>query len=165
MNRLLITLIVGLCCATSLNAGNVFLTGHDVNLHGGQSGYDEIILNYLRDDIAIGAYSVGYLTRGGTSAGLTSIQAAGYGVTTADVTGFADGTAFDAFLAGIDILVVPWVVDIGVAGSNALNGFSGNIETFFNAGGDIWANSAHTTATYYDFLPPGAAGSGPSISG
>jgi len=158
-------ILAGAVAAGSLAYGqNIYLTGHDVLLHSGQNGYDEVILEYLRDGEGTKAtYDVLYITSGGTGGGLASVTAEGYNVTTISHADFGADPA--AALAGVDAMVLPWIFDGGAAGSAAVVSAAAEIETFFNAGGDIWANSSFTTSTFYDFLPPSAAASGPSISG
>ena len=156
--------------ASTAQAGSIYLNGHDVLLHSGQRGYADVILDYLRgagttSEISRADYDIGYLTNGGTNGGLSAVMAEFPSVTTASISSFADEAAFGTFLSGIDVMVLPWIFDVGAANSAILNSYSATIETFFNSGGDIWGNSSFTTATFYDFLPPSAAASGPSISG
>ncbi len=159
-----IILAAAVSAGSLVYGGNVFLTGHDVLLHGGQSGYDGVVLEYLRDGEGTKAtYDVLYITSGGTSSGLASVIAEGYSVTTISHAAFGADPA--TALAGADVMVLPWIFDGGAPGSAAVVSAAAEIETFFNAGGDIWANSSFTTTTYYDFLPPSAAAAGPSISG
>ena len=65
--------------------GNIFLTGHDVLLHGHQNGYDAVILDYLRGagtslEIARTDYDILYLRQfdqgvpGGTGSGFNTSQ-------------------------------------------------------------------------------------------
>lgn len=165
--------------AGTAQAGSIVLTGHDTLLHGGQSDYDDLILDYLRgvgtaSTIDRGDYDIAFLTNGGVPNPTTRWQAAGWGnVMTASPTSFADGAAFTSFLSGKDALVIPWRIDIGAAGSAAINSFAAEITTFFNAGGDIWANSSRAVGLpgslvdpdFYNFLPPGAAASGDPLPG
>jgi hypothetical protein len=159
----------GFVTAGTANAGAIYLTGHDVLLHGAQNGYDDVILDYLRSDpsdtIARSDYDigqVGYTTDAGGSPGVGG-SFGSFTETTVDI--FGSAAAFGTFLSSIDVLVIPWIYTLGVTNSVTLNSYSSEIETFFNAGGDIFANSSHTNATYFDFLPSGVAASGPSISG
>jgi VCBS repeat-containing protein len=157
------------------SGGNIFLTGHDVLLHGHQHGYDTVILDYLRGDgtaneIDRADYDIGYLrvtdrgVPGGTGSGFNTSQ---FGtVTEVSPFAFADNAAFATFLSGIDVLYIPWVYDVGnQTGSNLINSFAPEIEAFINAGGDIAAESSHIITTFYDFLPPAVAASGPAING
>lgn len=166
----LISFLIAFGLSPQLQAGSLYLTGHDVLLHSGQRGYDRVILDYLRgagttSEIAVGSYRVGYLTSGGTSGGLASVTAEGFSVTTADPTTFANSAAFGAWLSGFDVMVYPWYYDNGAAGMAAVNSFADVITEFFNAGGDIWANASHTFTDYYNFLPPAVAASGPALAG
>ncbi|MDO8477046.1 MAG: PEP-CTERM sorting domain-containing protein [Candidatus Rokubacteria bacterium] len=157
--------------AGSAEAGNVYLTGHDVDFHSGQNGYESLILDFLRGGatpIAAADYDILLLRTTGVG---STLSPAGFGtVTIADPISFADGAAFAAALLGKDALFIASHVNCGgcaltTAGSNAINGFSAQIASFFNAGGDIYANTGADLATYYDFLPPGAVASGAPISG
>ncbi len=151
---------------TSANAGNVFLTGHDVLLHSGQNGYDAVILDYLRNGEGTRAsYNVLYVTSGGTPGGLASVIAEGFNVT--QITHAAFGAAPAAALAGKSAFVLPWWYDGEVAGNAAVTSAASKaaIEAFFNSGGDIWGNSSHSFPQYYNFLPAGVAASGPELAG
>ncbi len=147
--------------------GNIYLTGHDIQLHGRQNGYDEVILDYLRGagtpgEIARASYDIGYLTT--VNYGYTPGNGLFGTVTTADPTSFGSAAAFTTFLSGIDVLYIPWIFDVTDAGSAVINSFAPQIEAFVNAGGDIAAESSYDRATFYNFLPPGVAATGPSIS-
>lgn len=170
--------VVAMSFSSSTLAGAIYLTGHDVLLHGGQNGYDVKILDYLRGgtsaaggpiagEIARASYDIGLLTNGGVTNPTTRWNSAGFGTTTtADATTFSgNAAAFTAYLTGKDALVIPWGFDIGAADSAIINSFSAEITTWFNAGGDIWVNSNAGASTLYDFLPPGSTASGASISG
>jgi hypothetical protein len=175
-----------ICIAASLalaggfggaHAGSILLTGHDVLLHsdqvGGASSFSAVAIDYLRgagtgSEIAAGAYRVGYID--GTAGSASTSVLDDYGSITSFVLGGSTAGTFSAFLGGIDVLVIPSHTscggcDLSTAESGILNFYSTEIATFFNAGGDIWANSGAGLATYYDFLPPAVATSGPSISG
>lgn len=160
------------------NAGSIFLTGHDILLHSNQNGYSTTILEWLRgagtgSEIATDDYRVGLVSGGVGFASTTVLDdygAADGGLDVRLMSSFADGDAFASFLSGIDVLVIPSHTSCGGcnftdAASAALNGFSAQITSFFNAGGDIWGNSGATLATYYDFLPPDAVATGASIGG
>ena len=169
--------LLALGLASGANAGSVFLTGHDVELHNGQNGYDTVILNYLRgagtgSEIAAASYKVGVIRSTGVGFVGGVLEGAPLwdgGVTQLDPS-TVGAAGFAAFLAGIDVLVVASNVDCGGcaltdADSAALNAFAPEIKTWFNAGGDIWGNSSADLATYYNFLPPGVAAAGASIGG
>lgn len=169
--------LLALGLASGANAGSIFLTGHDIELHDGQRGYDTVILNYLRgagtgSEIAAASYKVGVIRSTGTGSVGGVLEGAPLwagGVTQLDPS-TVSAAAFATFLAGIDVLVVASNVDCGGcaltdADSAALNAFAPEITTWFNAGGDIWGNSSADLATYYDFLPPTAAAAGASIGG
>lgn len=175
--------LIGFAGVGTAQAGSVYLTGHDVDLHDGQNGYDVVILNWLRgagtaSEIAAASYRVGVIRSidatnpaGGFVGGvLEGAPLWAGGVTHVDPTQFADGAAFATFLGTIDVLVIASQVncggcDLSAGDSTALNAFAPQIATYFNAGGDIYGNSGANLATYYDFLPPGAVAAGVSIGG
>lgn len=164
-------------------AGSIYMTGHDVDLHDGQNGYDVVILNWLRgagtgSEIAAGSYNIGVLRSidainpaGGFVGGVLDGAPATFGtVTAADPTQFADAAAFSAFLSTINVLAIASHTscggcDLSTGDSTVLNTYSAAITAFFNAGGDLLVNSGASLATYYDFLPPSAVATGVSIGG
>ncbi len=170
--------VCGLLLAGSVQAGNIYLTGHDVLLHSGQNNYDGLILDYLRNgDMPAGDYDIGFVRGFSGSVGTVgSNTLEGFGdITTRDL---ADWTALDAaakadfaaFLAGVDVLVIPSHTscggcDLTTADADVLEGLSAEIASFFNDGGDIFANSSARDDTFYNFLPPGVATSGLPIGG
>ena len=172
--------LAGLACATAAflaintaSAGNIYLTGHDVLLHSGQNGYDNVILDYLRAGSEPAAnYNIG-LVRGfdGSVGTVGTNTLEGFGtITTRDLTSFADSASFSAFLSTVDVLVIPSHTscggcDLSSADADILESFASGIAAFFNAGGDIYANSGATDTTFYNFLPASAVASGTSISG
>jgi hypothetical protein len=177
MKSMATTLLVGASLAaisSTADAGSIYLTGHDVLLHSDQNGYSTVILDWLRgagtgSEIATGSYDVG-LVRGFEGFASTNVLDDYGSLTTRDLTSFPDSTDFVSFLSGIDVLVIPshrncGGCDISTADSDILNSFSAEIADFFNAGGDIWANSSADVASYYNFLPPGAVASGLPIGG
>jgi hypothetical protein len=154
-------------------AGNIYLTGHDVFLHSGQGGYDNVILEYLRNGEGAAAdYDIGFVrgfSGGVGSVGFNTLE--GFGsINTQDLTSFADSAAFTSFLSGIDVLVIPSHTacggcDLSTADADILESFSAEITDFFNAGGDIFSASGATDSTFYNFLPGSALASGAPISG
>jgi hypothetical protein len=181
--------------STDARAGDIFLTGHDVDLHGGQNGYDKVIVDYLKGStpaanyklVVIGTQGVGFasFTGGGNFTGLASGSAinlagtvlAGYGGATfydaqafAAMTPAARAAIYAPLLAGGGALEILSHVNCGgcsltTAGSNAINSLSAEIASAFNAGMDIYGNSGDGLSTYYNFLPPTALASGTSIGG
>lgn len=173
--------------APSAQAGDIFLTGHDVDLHSGQAGFDLTVLNYLRGATpsasynlaVIGTAGVGFAqwtTGGAYTAGASGTivpSPTGYGTTTFyDASAFAglSPVARASILSGVSALVVLSQDSCGgcsltSAGSAALNSVAGDIATAFNAGLDIWGNSGANNPTYYGFLPASAVATGASISG
>lgn len=164
------------------HAGSIFLTGHDVLLHSGQNGFDNVVLDWLRgagtaSAIAAGSYDIG-LARGfqGSVGSVGTNTLEGFGtITTRDIAdwGALDATArsdFVSFLGGIDVLVIPshqncGGCDLSTADADILEGLAAEIASFFNAGGDVYANSSADDSTFYNFLPPGAVASGLPIGG
>lgn len=185
MRKILIA--AALVFAGSAQAGDIYLTGHDVLLHSGQGGYDEVILDYLRGATAKADYTIsvvgsaftGFARFTGQAANIVGASGsaisntgtlAGYGAATfydpSDVTAAGDW----ATVLSADVLIVLSHVNCGgcsmtTADSDALNAQAAAIATAFNAGMDIYGNSAANVATFYDFLPPSAATSGSSIGG
>lgn len=154
-----------LLASTSSFAGNVYLTGHDVFLHQGQSGYDIAILDYLRDDIARADYNVVYINANVVNP-TSRFDAAGFGATTTVELGSINNAAeFAAAIAGADAIAYPWAIDHSAADVAEFNSYSAEIAAFFNGGGDIFATSSLGKPTYYDFLPNSAAASGPNLPG
>jgi hypothetical protein len=149
------------------HAGDIYLTGHDVDYHGNQNGYDHVILDYLRGSTAASSYRVGVITG---SVGFGSIGT-GYGSRVErDITSFADAASFASFLSSVDVLVVASAESCGgctfsVADVITLNSFRPQVTSFFNAGGDIFGETGANDASYYGFLPPAAVASGAPISG
>ncbi|NQW18875.1 MAG: hypothetical protein HQ478_15495, partial [Chloroflexi bacterium] len=136
-------------------------------MHSRQNNYDVVILDYLRGDGTTGeiprtSYKIGLYSN-------TNYPSLGSGlfggVDRRATNSFANAADFASWLSTIDVLYIPWIFDLGSAGSATLNSFAPEIEAFFNAGGDIVGESSYTTSTFYNFLPPGVAASGPSISG
>lgn len=170
--------ILGLVLAGSVQAGNIYLTGHDVLLHSGQNSYDNLILDWLRNgDMAAGDYDIGFVRGFEGSVGSVGVNTLeGFGsITTRDIQDWValDGAAradFEAFLAGVDVLVIPshrncGGCDLNSPDADVLEGLAAEIADFFNDGGDIYANSSANDDTFYNFLPPGVATSGLPIGG
>lgn len=151
------------------NAGSIYLTGHDVDLHNNQNGYSTVILDYLRgagtaSEIAAANYDI--LTFRSSEIGGTFFNPTGFGTVTT-----ADPSTFDWTTLGLyDVIEIAshescGGCDLTTADSNSINANAALIAAFFNAGGDIWANSGAALLTYYNFLPAGSTASGASISG
>jgi hypothetical protein len=159
--------IAAAALCTAASAGDIYLTGHDVDFHDNQNGYDKVILDYLRGSTAAASYRVGIVTG---SVGFGSIGN-GFGTRTErDIQSFADAGAFATFLSGIDVLIVASEESCGgctfsTADVAKLNSFQSQVTSFFNAGGDIFGQTGGTDAAYYGFLPPSAVATGASISG
>jgi hypothetical protein len=149
------------------SAGSIYLTGHDVELHTNQNGYSTVILNWLRgagtaSEIAAGGYDILFFRS--AEIGGSATAPGGFGtVTTADPTTF-DWTT----LGNYDVIEIAshftcGGCDLTTADSDTINAHAAEIQAFFNAGGDIWANAGATLLTYYNFLPPGSTAIGTSI--
>jgi hypothetical protein len=165
--RLKLVGLLALLATTPAFAGNVFLTGHDIDLHSGQQGYDIAILDYMRNnDEAKASYTVGWIFSSGITNPTTRWNAAGYtSVVAIDLATIGSGAAFAAALAGVDALMYPWAPALSAATMAEFNSYSSEIASWFNTGGDLWANSGINAPDYYDFLPPSAAASGPNLPG
>jgi len=172
----------------SAYAGSIYLTGHDVLLHSGQNSYDAVILDFLRgagtgDEIAkadydisvVGTTGVGFARFSGQASNIVGANGSAISLT-GSLAGFGGATFYDAQTANwttvlsADALVILSFTGCGgcsltSAGSAAVNAQSAAIATAFNADMDIWGLSGDGLSTYYDFLPPGATSTGPSISG
>lgn len=170
--KLLAAAVLATGFAGAASAGNIYLTGHDVLLHSGQNGYDNVILNYLLDGSEAAANYNLLLLRGFSGSvgtlGVNTLE--GFGtITTVDIATFAGNAAgFVAALGGIDAIVIPSHTscggcDLSTADADILESLQAEITSFFNAGGDIYANSGATDTTFYNFLPPGVASSGAPI--
>lgn len=174
------TAAIGLGSALPAQAGSIYLTGHDVLLHSGQNGYDNVILNWLRgagttSEIAAASYDILFLRGFSGSVGSVGVNTLeGFGtITTVDIATFAGaggGAALTAAMAGKEIIVIPdhtscGGCDLTSADADILEARSAEITVFFNAGGDIFAGSGATDTTFYNFLPPGAVASGLPIGG
>lgn len=171
--------------AAPAQAGDIYLTGHDVLLHGGQAGYDGVIMEWLRGSDAAAGYDVavvgsqvgsasftggpgrpvGVIPSTGTALALSGTLST-YGSATYYNTATADWTS----VLSKDLLIILSYTgcggcDLSAAGSAAVNSHASDIATAFNAGMDIWGISGDGLSTYYDFLPSGAAASGTSIGG
>ena len=170
MKRILKSTLVIAAAAlcSSAYAGDIFLTGHDVDLHTNQNGYDKVILDYLRGSTAASSYRVGIVT-GDVTAWPTF--ALGYATRDVrDIQSFANAAAFSSFLSTIDVMVVASEESCGgcvfePADVTRLNSFRPQVTSFFNAGGDIFGLTGASNAAYYGFLPPAAVATGASISG
>lgn len=171
-----------LAAAGSAQGGAIYLTGHDVFLHSGQSGYDGVILDFLRGSTPASSYSLSVVGSGVGSArftggsGFTGL-ASGSAVTTGTAAGFGavnyyqtgTGADWNTILAADALVLLSHTscggCDMSTAGSAEVNAHASDIASRFNAGMDIWANSGARLSSYYDFLPPGATSTGASISG
>ena len=167
ITRALVAAAASIACSGAF-AGDIYLTGHDVDLHGNQNGYDRVILDYLRGSVAASSYRVGIVT--GNVSSFTTFGA-GYGSRVArDITSFTSASDFRSFLGTVDVMVVASAESCGgcvfsPADVALLNTFRPEVTTFFNAGGDIFGLTGANDAAYYGFLPPSAVATGAPISG
>ena len=159
-----LTGLVALFGMSSAFAGNVYLTGHDVLLHGGQQGYDVKILDYLADGTARADYNVAFITASVANP-IGRWTTAGFATTEINLNTINNAAEFAAALVGVDAIAYAWAPAHTAADVAEFNSYSAEIASWFNDGGDIWANSSIFKPTYYDFLPPSAAASGPNLPG
>ena len=165
MTRALVAAAAIAC--SSAHAGDIFLTGHDVDFHANQNGFDRVILDYLRGGVAASAYRVGIVTG---SVSFAPSFASGYASRVVrDITSFADAAAFSSFLSSVDVMVIASAESCGgcvfsTADVTRLNAFRPAVTTFFNAGGDIFGQTGADDPNYYGFLPPSAVATGAPIS-
>ena len=151
VSSIILSSIVGI---SSAHAGSIFLTGHDILSHTNQNNYDDVVLNYLRGaglagEIAAADYNIGLVSSGSLS---------GFGTVTTHSASFASGTDFSNYLSGIDVLVV------SEDQAGFLSTYNSIFTSWFNAGGDLWADTSNGTTGYYNWLPAGVAADGPGIS-
>jgi len=164
-----------------VNAGSIYLTGHDVLLHDGQAGYDNTIVDWLRgegtgSEIAAADYSISVIGSGVGAWGWTDVPTWGdRGVK----PGFQSTTYYDTDLMSNaswtdalskDLLVILSYsgcggCDTSATGSAAINARASEIETAFNDGMDIWGLSGDGLGSFYGFLPTGVVASGAPIGG
>lgn len=160
--------------AGSAFAGNIYITGHDVLLHSGQNGYDDVVLDFLRDGTPTGSYSIGVI---GSGVGFWAFTGggqvkAGYGGTTFYNTNALNGNAaLQVAAVSHDVLIILSHTscggcDLSTAGSTVINTqMAAAITSAFNSGMDLWVNAGATLAQYYGFLPADFAATGPPIGG
>jgi hypothetical protein len=165
MNKLkFLVLLMTLGLTTSTMAGSLYLSGHDVILHGGQNGYWRVILDYLRgagtpEEIAEADYDIAFLKTSGNDI------PPGWGGT---ITTYNPTTLDDAGWAEVfskDVIVVPWAFAFNESAQIAFNARKLQFETYFNADGDLWMSSNIGAPIYYDVLPESVLSSGDGISG
>lgn len=153
----------------AFGGGNIFLTGHDVLLHGGQEGLDDVILDFIRGGILASDYSLAVL---GSDVGFWNFTGGaqikpGYESTTFYNVNTATAADWDEILSHDAIIILSHEscggCDLDDAGSAAINAMSGAIAAAVNRGMDIWANSGADLTTYYNFLPPNVLASGVGI--
>jgi VPDSG-CTERM motif len=180
--------------AGAAHAGNLFLTGHDVDFHGGQNGFDAQVLKYLRgaDQAGVGGlaaatYTVSFIGSGVGSASLSAALGSG-AITTGGITGaggsavtiagYAPARYYDTdtmtaadwttALAGGALVILSHTscggCDLSDAGVTAVNAHALAIQAALTAGLDIWANTSGSNASYYGFLPASSTATGASIS-
>ena len=151
VSSIILSSIVGI---SSAHAGSIFLTGHDILSHTNQNNYDDVVLNYLRGaglagEIAAADYNIGLVATAGSLSG--------FGTVTTHNGTFNSDTEFSNYLSGIDVLVV------GEYSAGFLSTYNSIFTSWFNAGGDIWADSSNGATGYYNWLPTGVAADGPGI--
>ena len=137
--------------AATVNAQNIFLTGHDMLLHNGQAGYDLVVLDYLRNNSEPRAtYTIGVIGSGAGSWGWSTgaNPPGGYPAATYyNTTNLDSNPVLQAMACSHDLLIILSHTscggcDLTTAGSNIINSqMSARILNAFNAGMDLWANS------------------------
>ncbi len=186
MRLLGLAVSVLLATASIARGGNIYLTGHDILLHDGQEGYDEVILDFLREagtpnEIPRANYDIGVIGSDVGSWGWTNVpdfndRGTGPNVppgfesttfyNTIDLNGNA---ALQAAALSHDVLVILSHTSCGGCdltneGSNVINTqMAAGIASAFNVGMDLWVNTGAQLPTFYDFLPPEFATTAPPI--
>jgi len=172
----LLVLALG-CGATPAVAGDIFLTGHDLLLHtggGAQQGYDDVILDYLRDGVAKSSYTIAVVgTIPGTWgwSGNPGIQKPGYGtVTFYSTTDLTSNAVSWSSVLDNDCMIVLSHQDCGgcsltTAGVAEINAHAAQVRAAFDAGMDLWVETGAGNPNYYDFLPSSFAIQGPALGG
>jgi len=141
--------------------GDIYLTGHDVLLHSGQSGYDDDILNFLRGSVPDSSYSISVI---GSNVGNWSFTGGSYWSPIHTKAGYASTTYYNtstmtsadwtaALSNNVLVILSPTTCggcDTSTAGSNVINAHSADIHAAINAGMDLWANSSATLSSYYN---------------
>jgi hypothetical protein len=180
--------IFSVAIASNALAGNFCTSGHDTLLHTGQRGFDLVILDYLRGagtpgEIPAANYSLsvigsnvgnwGWSNTGGFNNRATGPNTPlGYLSTTYYDTAALNGNPVlqAEALSHSGLVVLSHTscggCDLSTAGSAVINTqMAAGITAAFNAGMDLWAGSGANLATFYDFLPPAFATTGPPIAG
>ena len=160
--------------------GNIFLTGHDVDFHQGQAGFDSVILDFLRgvgsaNAIPSDQYSLAVI---GSGSGNWSFSDAlgvqvkpGYQSTTFfDTDNLTTNPAlWDQVFASDAIIILSHSTvgggDLSDAGVVEINSQAARFSTAISSGVDVWANAGSNNPNYYNFLPPGAVATGVPLVG
>ncbi len=163
--------------------GNIFLTGHDVDLHLGQNDFDTIILDFLRGvgttnvipedqySLAVLGNGVGFWGFTGGTFGAPLLTKPGYQSTTFfDLDTLAATPAlWDQVFANDGIIILSHVscggCDVTDAGVTAVNSQAARFATAISSGTDVWANAGADNANYYNFLPAGVVATGVPLFG
>lgn len=163
--------------------GTIFLTGHDIDFHNGQNGFDSIILDYLRgvgttNVIPTDQYSIAVL---GSGVGGWSFSGGTFGAPLQTKPGYQSTTFFDLnalaanpalwdqVFANDGIIILSHTTcggcDVNDAGVVAINSQAARFTTAISSGTDVWANSGALSANYYNFLPAGVVATGAPLVG
>ena len=161
-------------------ASNIWLTGHDVLYHTGQNGNDAVELNYLRtrcksSPIPANNYTIAVLGSGVGTWG-PSIYPALLGYSALNVTYFqmplsaATWANLTTGPLSKNLLMINSHTscsgcDVSDAGVTEINAHAAQIRAALNGGMDLYVESGAKNLNYYNFLPPGFAVAGSSISG
>ena len=165
--KTLLTTAMAIGVTMSAQAGNMIVTGHDVDEHSASSYFDWG-MNYLMtgdgtgfaaDNTLEASISVAFL--GNTN---RPGQNGGYNV---DFYDLDSATWTDAFSGGYDVIVIgSGQFTVTTAGSASLNGQSAAFESYFNNGGNLFVNTEQGAgASFYDFLPAFGATQNASLPG
>ena len=162
---------------TSSGGGNIFLTGHDIDFHDGQNGYDNVVLNFLRgagtsNAIPANQFSLAVL---GSGVGQWQLSngtqiATGFKSTTFyNLTTLAANPALwnQVFAANGIIILSDETVgggDTSAAGVATINSQSARFAQAISSGTSVWANAGASDPNYYNWLPPGVVASGAPIN-
>jgi hypothetical protein len=175
LKQLALMLVLGLTVPTSVQAGNLWLTGHDADLHcafGAQCNHFGIAIDFARLAAPNPGLPLLFLDSGtqlATAAGQTaaknrnSVQGAGnpFLFTVVDPSSAAFSalalttTAFSGIVIASDNTCGG--CDNDAADIAAINARTADITAFFNAGGGLaYMSGAERRATYYNSVPIGA---------
>ena len=148
---LLASVLIG--ASLPAQAGSLYLTGHDVDFHDNQAGYDTKILSYLTGLSDLSAVTVSYLHGSG---GVINPPSTGV-IKSYDVNTMSDAdwaTALTSKILEIGSEASCGGCTIAAADITKIASRKTQVIDYFNAGGSIWGNTSANVPGYYDsFLP------------